>query len=272
MSTNQAASSRIPLSRIGALIDMIGEAQFPLELARFVHDRVAADHVHLVRVGRLEVDRVLSASHDGSDTAFQLTRQFYSRNLNRFEQALITREAAGPPNIAVLGDHTQKSASPEFRSFGREVGVGSRFLVRKDDRDGAVAFTMLWSINQGDVSHLEPEICRLSHIVAPLVSKHIALCESQTRFIRRLESVSMIEPDLLRLIGKRRPREAQVGARLLGGMSAAEIAAELAISTETVIFHRKRLYDRLNLSTSRELLLWYLSQSATGQYWTLSIQ
>lgn len=270
--SNEMGHPDILMAKLGSLIDMIGEKKFLLELARFFHGRVAANHLHVVRVGNSQAARVLSVSYDGSDTASQLTRHFYSRNLNRFEREIMISESPRQAHIEVVSDHTQESLSPEFRSFGREVRVGTRFLIRKNDPDGAIAFSILCPLDRGDLSHLLPDIRRLSCIVAPLVSKHIAICENQIRLVERLNSVSAIEMDLLRILGAERPREARVGAYILAGNSATEIASQLAISPETVTFHRKRLYARLNVQTSRELLLWYIAQNSAQTVPKIAVQ
>lgn len=250
--------------QIGTLIDLIGTPRLPAELARALHARFAADHVHLLKVGRYDRDFIVSGSHDGSDAASKLTEAFFDRKLQRFERDLITGSSLGKLDLSVSNDHTQSFAQPEFRAFGREMGIGSRFLIRRTDIEGAVAIVMLWALDHGDVSHLASEITAAAEILAPIAGKHLAICDDRQHLHERLGSIAKIEADLRFPLGENRRREAQVGARVIAGWSAAAIAGDLLISKETVVTHRKRLYDHLSLDSGRDLLLWYLANHTSS--------
>lgn len=243
----------------GSLIRLVGDEELPIELARFLHSRFAADQIHLFKIGGYERDLIQSASYDGSDNARRVTHAFFARKLQRFEQELVTNESAICSDLAIATDHTQLFESPEFRSFGREMGIGTRITVRTADAQGSVALVMLWSISHGDLSHLKDNIHSTAELLAPLVTKHLAICNDRNLLRDRLSSIKKIENDLQIALGCNRRREAQVGARIIGGRSASEIASELLIGKETVISHRKRLYEHLSIETGRDLLLWYLS-------------
>jgi DNA-binding CsgD family transcriptional regulator len=58
-------------------------------------------------------------------------------------------------------------------------------------------------------------------------------------------------------------REAEVCARILYGMTSLGIALDLGIGEESAMTYRKRAYNRLNIGSQRELLLWYLDQWAS---------
>lgn len=247
-------------ARIGALIDMLGDPRLPFELARFAHDWFLADHVHISRVGRYQRDLILSASHDGSDSAMRQTQVFLERKLQRFENSLMVNNNNRSDDLVVAEDHTQGFSSPEFRSYGKEFGLGRRILIRKSDPHGAVTIALLWPMHHGDFQHYAPDIRLSAEILAPLVSKHMALFEDRIGLGERLACIATIEADLRLALGETRRREAQVGARLINGQSANDIAVDLHISKETVISHRKKLYDHLGLGCSRDLLVWYLSR------------
>lgn len=55
-------------------------------------------------------------------------------------------------------------------------------------------------------------------------------------------------------------REAQVCARILFGLSSAGIALDLSVGEGTIKTYRKRAYERLEMGSERELLIWYLSR------------
>jgi DNA-binding CsgD family transcriptional regulator len=249
---NQAAS----LSR---LIELLGHAQLPVELARTLHDNLAVDHIHMLKVGHYERDFIQSASFDGSDAAKRLTRAFFDRKLHRFERELITGNSGPSNELTIVSDHTQSFASPEFRSFGREMGIGSRFLIRHSGPKWAIAIVLLWSIDCGNVSYLQPKVEAAAKLLTAVVGKHLIICDDREHLADRLSSIVRLEVDLRYALGEPRRREAQVGARIIAGQSASAIADALVISRETVISHRKRLYEHLGLVSGRELLLWYLS-------------
>lgn len=56
-------------------------------------------------------------------------------------------------------------------------------------------------------------------------------------------------------------REIEVGAGILMGVTSLGIALRLGIGEQTVLTYRKRLYQRLGISTQRELMLWFMSLS-----------
>src|SRR5690606_16731246 len=58
-------------------------------------------------------------------------------------------------------------------------------------------------------------------------------------------------------------REVEVCARILHGMSSIGIALDLGVSEETVRTYRKRSYQRLQIASERELLVWYLDLWST---------
>jgi len=56
-------------------------------------------------------------------------------------------------------------------------------------------------------------------------------------------------------------REIEVCAGILLGITSLGIALKLQIGEQTVLTYRKRLYQRLGISTQRELMLWYMGLS-----------
>ena len=98
-----------------------------------------------------------------------------------------------------------------------------------------------------------------------ILAKHAEMTDAMHSPVRALTSLAEIE----RCIGQARaelpPREMQVCARMLHGISTEGIALALGISEESVITYRKRAYQRLGIGSRRELLLWYLSRWGAQQ-------
>lgn len=112
------------------------------------------------------------------------------------------------------------------------------------------------------------EISRLGesaeHLVA-IVAKHAALVRGSPNLAAALTCVADIEA-CIQSDGALPPREAQVCARILRGLSSIGIALDLHVSEETVKTYRKRAYQRLGIGSERELLNWYLRRWSRWQF------
>jgi DNA-binding CsgD family transcriptional regulator len=59
-------------------------------------------------------------------------------------------------------------------------------------------------------------------------------------------------------------RQFEIACWLTSGCSETKIAAELGVSLNTLVYHRRRLYERLAVHSRRELLVWLAEAPATG--------
>ncbi len=138
--------------------------------------------------------------------------------------------------------------------------IDERVTLSARDDVGVVALTAIRpglgrAFNDEEVGAMM-DACEL---VLPMLARHIGLRRQQEQVIAALSSLPAIEATLA---AARQlpmpPRERQVAARLLYGLSASAIASDLGISKETVLSYRKRIYHRLGIGCHRELLFWYL--------------
>lgn len=110
---------------------------------------------------------------------------------------------------------------------------------------------------------IEPESSDslVSHVGVLLtaITKHATMLNQERSLVRALESIAQIEM-CLRSGGDLPPREAEVCARVLFGLSSLGISLDLCVSECTVKTYRRRAYQRLALGSERELLTWYLSK------------
>jgi DNA-binding CsgD family transcriptional regulator len=97
-------------------------------------------------------------------------------------------------------------------------------------------------------------------IVLPAVEQHLASpLISQLKFTEK-PSTEWLEQLLVRAGNKLSPREIEVCARALLGMTRTGIALDLAISESTVNTLKKRCYTKLNISSLNELFALCLKQ------------
>ncbi|WP_088625848.1 LuxR C-terminal-related transcriptional regulator [Oceanicola sp. 22II-s10i] len=98
---------------------------------------------------------------------------------------------------------------------------------------------------------------QLSPLLHSLASRHIELAHKRQQSVAPLETLDQIEA-FVAGTNLLTPREGQVCARILYGMSTCGISLDLEIGKESVFTYRKRAYRRLCISSQRELMMWYL--------------
>ncbi|MGI4812724.1 MAG: helix-turn-helix transcriptional regulator [Janthinobacterium lividum] len=136
-----------------------------------------------------------------------------------------------------------------------------RLLVCHKGPTGIFAISALrW---RGSSSFRSSEIAALlssSPVITALIDRHFASSAAHWSPSDAFASVAIAEQCLAAMTSMP-PREREVCARLVFGHSVPEIAQELRISSETVKSYVKRAYQRLAITSQRELMLAYL------RYW-----
>ena len=105
----------------------------------------------------------------------------------------------------------------------------------------------------------------VAELLISLIGRHQDLVLAKPIALSALTSLETIEYRILDA-KKLSCREAQVCARILYGFSSCEIASALGVGKESVMTYRKRAYQHLEISSQRELLLWYLTLGQTPAY------
>ncbi|MGC4251013.1 MAG: LuxR C-terminal-related transcriptional regulator [Sphingobium sp.] len=244
------------------LLGALGTRRFYGELGNYLREICAADHFH-VFLYEGQKPKILSAfSIDGSDAAEGHARDYMTRHLWREDKWLNAGSMVQSPTPLILQESLAEVTSPEVRNFYSQQHLQERVLLCGREHFGSIGISV---IRIGADLFGEQAVHRLStasDIILPLVCKHVDLCGQSQLVLEALTSLSVIEQILSRMPNPLPRRETQVCARFLFGLSASSIADDLRISQETVLSYRKRIYQRLDISSHRELLLWYLSLHA----------
>lgn len=248
-------------SELPDVIDALGTPRFATQLLSFLHHKCRADHCAVFRLGTDELMELASASWDGSDTAHKQTALYVNGQYWRRDPAmtraqnLVETEHAGIIRVEVkqLPDHGLREL------VYRRKHVRERLLICGRRAEGGYCLSIVRTDEQETFSESElADLSALADTLIALIAKHASIAGNAAPLLP-LASVALIESCIASSPEPLPRREAEVCARFLYGMSSAGISIDLGIGAETVTTYRKRAYQRLGLSTRRELLVWYLT-------------
>jgi DNA-binding CsgD family transcriptional regulator len=235
------------------LIDAIGHPIFAEQLLSILEDLVGVDHCAVYRLREREIEKMVSLSRadardipDAGLSAYELSRH-------------LSQAGADGVRITVERISDLRSASG-VRSLRR----AQRIIVCGRRQDMAYAIYILRAC-EGDlvVERFTGRLRSAFQMLLVAVAKHVdanALRPSLTQAFSSL-------PEMQQFIfgsSKLSLRESEVCARILFGLSPCDIAEDLEIGKESVITYRKRAFQRLEINSQRELLIWYLEKWSTN--------
>lgn len=243
-----------------SLFDSVGTGRFYGELAGVLAELCRIEHLHLFRVGESSPHCLASISHDGSREAERQFKAYMDRSLWRYDdtvQQLGARDDMPPVLLRTIAD---EHSCNNLRHHWREEGFAERLMLFGNVGKTRLAMT---AVRVGRDRHFTgEEIARLASatgVLLPMAAKHLDFEERRDQILDALTSLPMIEKVLENGPVQFPRREMQVCARLLYGLNANSIAADLGIGLESVRSYRKRIYERLGVGCYREMLLWYLA-------------
>jgi len=232
------------------LIDAIGQPSFPERLMVILEELVGIDQCILYRLHDREIETIVSLSRAGAHpipdsglTAYELSRH-------------LSQAGADDVRIAVerIPDIGSATGVRPLRRAQRIVVCGRRnnsgfaiYLLRAVGSEAAQSETIS--------ANLRNAFGTLLAIVAKHADAH-ALRPNLARAFNSLPEMQQFIFDA----SKMSLRESEVCARILLGLSPGDIATELGIGKESVITYRKRAFQRLEINSQRELLIWYLER------------
>jgi DNA-binding CsgD family transcriptional regulator len=167
--------------------------------------------------------------------------------------------------------NTRKFSDPYLRDliYGRTQIMERMIVCRRGDDDnlGFNILSVLRSARLGpflpdDVSRLEG----FADLLMSIIEKHDEVAGGYPSVTAALTSMPEVERCIADAPETLPRREIEVCARILFGLSSTGIAADLGIGEQSVATYRKRAYQRLGITSRRDLMLWYLTfwQSAGG--------
>ena len=246
---------------IGGLISSLGRRNFGAELITLLRRECDAEHCSVLQYRQHEPKRVLSVSADGSDSAqrsidIYLDRGFSRRDLTVHE----ARRLCGDGAPVMMKVSIDRILDTHFRDvMYRRTGICERVLIFDASCESEFAVSILRSDKTGPFP--QGMVSRLSEMAPDLlaiVRRHAEVIEASAEAWPVLTSLPDIEARILRAGTSLPLREAQVCARILHGMHVSGIASDLGVGDESVLTYRKRAFQRLDIGSRHELMVWYI--------------
>lgn len=234
------------MPRLSNLVDSIGLADFGSELLTFFDTLVGAEHCLVYQMRNYELVRVASIS--APDTA-----PIPESCLNTYGIMRHLRQL-GPTDTRV-----EACSFTDRNDLPFHLGTRPQAILLMGSRKDSLFYLRVVKSRKTDFSESELSCVReVADLLISFIGRHQDLVLAKPIAFSALTSLETIEERILNT--KRLScREAQVCARILYGSSSCEIASALGVGKESVMTYRKRAYQHLEISSQRELLLWYLA-------------
>jgi len=257
----------VPVSSLDLsdLVDSIGEVGFSARLMTYLNRIAGADHCAVLGFDHGTPFKVAAVSLDGTGLAEQQI-DLYLKSYWRMDPTLLPVAASDvdePSHLRRLDpDRLPPSALRDI--VYRRAHVSERLLMWYPSADpvslSIVRSERVGKFSESDLAHLEA----IAGMLLAIVRKHSSIIRGRSDFCVALESLSRIMNCIELHGGDLSRREAEVCGRILYGQSSRMIAGELDIGEETVKTYRRRAYDRLGISSQRELLAWFANRWSVG--------
>lgn len=244
-----------------SVIRTLGTRQFAVSLMSFLAETCNADHYAIFEVTHAQPFQMIGVSRDGTDTAKRQSMLYVSGSYWRSDPMMRRAQRELEAN-AIWTDHVaiRKLPRGDFRSrvYG-QTHVSERAVMFGGGQQPAFLLSILRTSRGVGDSCLNSEALKCcAPILAPIIGKHLEINNSRPDASLALISLDMIAETLATYALYLSAREREVCARVIYGMSTTGIALDLEIGEETVSTYRKRAYQRLGISSQRELVIWYL--------------
>lgn len=264
-------------SRMGAVladaIDVIGDTGFDKRLLERIHAVLPAASCSVYQTGPACVPTLfLSASHGVPDTTVDCWRAYLSGPY-RTDRSLV-HEPLAPRVSALLSHITAREVPAEHRAKVYEAhGVAERVSVVEARADG-VLFAINFYRHQHQRPFQDAQISDLGSLASPLLAltrKHLALRSPRVHTAAPPDSPSareqqsaFFERQLREVCPSLTPRERDVCAAMLQGLTADGVACALGLSVPTVKTYRNRAFDKLGIRFRNQLFALVLRGASAG--------
>lgn len=257
-SVNSSARIAARGERLVELVSAVGEEGFGYALARFLNKLCGAEQVAAFQLGNAQLKLIAAGRAPTGEPRWDRVNRYVSQgwwerdpSMHEAQEIRLT-----PEPVLIHAD------------LWNRQHAGLRQIIYPDISDrlllcgGAEAGSYQISILRAECRDQfdDAEVCRVRHFGAFLIAvlaKHVRLRAPGPNAADAIRNLAAIE-QCINACGTLTLREAEVCSRIVYGLSASGIAADLAVSEETVKTYRKRAYRRLGIGSERELLTWYL--------------
>lgn len=235
-------------ARLRSLVLTIGDSRFGDNLFDVVNGLALAEHclVFRFRIGETP-DCMLRAGQDGIDASVlsrRYVRGLYTMDAN-FPRVLAL--SPGDPPVVLSGGGAMSAVFRQriVEPFGISDLMGIAIAAETESYYLLLLKTGEEMFSEADHAALAAE----AEVISAAIAKHCYFRFS-TKRARTIDLEALLDNvDFAEITG----REKDMCHGILGGSSSDEIAAELGISINTVLTYRKRLYQRLCISSQHEL-------------------
>lgn len=250
-------------------VDALGSPAFPGVLLSVFNRQVEVNHLVIIRIDRDLIPQVFATESFGRDPVAAEAGERYTRLKlyhadPNFEKVLHSSPALESPLVSHL--MARDISDPVYRSevFDKSDIVDRLSFV--DQRDGRW-FTVNLYRDKSAGSFDKEDLARASlnaPLVCSFVAKHISLAAVEEWSAATRPPVEFLENTVQKIGGRLSRREVEVCARALQGMTSEAIGLDLNVKPTTIITHRKRAYNKLDISTANELFALCLHQTISN--------
>ncbi|MCP3720617.1 helix-turn-helix transcriptional regulator [Paraburkholderia sp. CNPSo 3281] len=265
-----SSSLQVDANCVARLVSGIGDgnrAALASAILELLNSLLAVQYCSVLMLERNRSPRLLSGAGWKNHWTVFNTATVYAREY--FRNDSIYPIVAGMYNseehtIVVHRQAVSDVGEPAYRkACYDEVGIVDRLSIVVNLGHGRCITTNLYKDkSSGSYTSTDVEVvCGLAKLFANCAVKHYAADVDGDSVVRNeaTERIGELCPDLTE-------REREVILRILDGITAERIAEDLGISPTTVVTYRSRAYQKLGVSTRRELFAIILRQESSSRF------
>lgn len=239
---------------VAELVLALGSAGFADKLLRQLNQITELNHLSLVHLESQErITYVLSASDDQMQITRTLQQLYLSIYYRLDPNKEFLQQFSDQDSVLVRRLRPQEINDLDYRQLWYEkMGIVDRLSILFQGDKGLYCLNLFRGRESFSDADIE-QLTELAPLLAALALKHARLCGRLSSFMTRDEQIQTLIERLEYIESGLTPREKEVCARMLLGMSSEGIALDLAIKPHSVQTYRKRAYARLNISSQNEL-------------------
>ncbi len=254
-------------TRLAPVIDALGTPDFERALLEIAQRHAGVEHCAIFRFNGAALSLIGAASEDGSDHALRQSARYANEGYWQRDPTLIAARqrqpvAATPAAPLILRLDPKRVHDRQFRDeIYLKTHVTERVFVCGERGGWHYGVSLVRTSKTGWFSREQlTRLEQVSGFILSLAAKHAEILATRGGQVgEELASVDSIAQRVVSLFPSLTPREREVCARVLYGLTTQGIALDLGIRAESVATYRKRAYRRLGLGSRHELLRRYLA-------------